>query len=174
MKTLINFVLFLFVLSCLKCFSQNDGAVKNKKNAVEISAYLTNPVNFKFAEKFNPELGYTRYLGKYVKLGVFYSRFNYKSGIKSDNYGAKAGFLPMPLIIKNEKFNNLWEIEPSFNYMYQKEKPENNASTLSPVIRHRIFARLGISRHIYDNFYVFSNIDIWNREQIYLGLRYKF
>lgn len=175
MKIIINFMFFFLFLSfCLKSYSQYEKPFKNRKNAVEVSAYLTNSVNFKLTKSLIPEFGYSRYLGEYVKVGVFYSKFNYESGIKFNNYGARAGFLPLPLIIKNEKFNNLWEAEFSFNYVYNIQKPENNTNPAPTIIRHQVFARLGLSRHIYDNFHVFSNIDIWNKEQIYLGLRYKF
>lgn len=38
----------------------------------------------------------------------------------------------------------------------------------------RIFSRIELSRKVYNNFYLFSNLGIWNNSQIFMGIRYKF
>lgn len=162
------------MLSCFKSYSQNEEPFKNRKNAVEVSAYLTNFGHFKFTRYFTPEFGYSRYLGEYFKAGVFFSKFNHVTGVQSYNYMFRAGFLPLPLIIKNEEFNNLWEIDFSFNYVHKINKPEKNSPFPDNTIHRQVIFSSGLSRYIYNNFYLFGNFDIRNSGQIYLGLRYKF
>jgi hypothetical protein len=166
-------LLFCFFSYCYAGYSQNIEVEGKKKNEVEVSFIVLSTSNFALAKSIPPpEFGYSRCLGQYVKVGAFYSRVNYQTGLKLDNYGLKAGFLPLPLFVKNEEFKKLWELELSFNYVYEVSKYEDvNAIDTNS---NRVFARLGISRKIYNNLYGFSNIGIWQKNVVSLGVRYKF
>ena len=153
------------------CYAQIKKVEENKKNEFEISTLVLNTSNFAMAKSITPEFGYSRYMGEYVKIGVFYRRFSYNTGAKFDNYGLKAGFLPLPLFIKNEGFNKLWEAELSFNYVYETVKWDSTSFTRKTS---RVLARLGVSRKVYRNLHAFCNIDVWNENKVCLGVRYKF
>lgn len=166
--------LFFFFSGLYQGYSQNTIADKaKKKNAIEISFFTLQTSKFAFPNTIIPEYGYSRYLGQYIKLGTFYRHFKYVSQDKVNEFGLKVGFLLLPLIIKDVTITNKWEVELNFNYAYQVVKGQYKGSELITK-NHRIFARLGISRKFYKNFHIFTNIDIWNRNLIYMGLRYSF
>ncbi len=152
----------------------SKGELKNaNRNAVELSFQVINSGNFKFPDTFIPEFGYSRYFGNYIKMGAYYQYYTNIYENKNNLYGFKAGFLPFPLFINNENFKNRREAELNLNYTYHVEKGDYQGSEI--IYKHkRIFSRIELSRKVYNNFYLFSNLGIWNNSQIFMGIRYKF
>ncbi|PIF05711.1 MAG: hypothetical protein CSA36_05415 [Draconibacterium sp.] len=168
MRSIIIF--FLILLST--CPFQVQSAEKGKRNAVEASFYTLNTYNFRVTNSFLPEVGYSRYIGNNVKVGAFYRYFK-KNKATHNYYGLRAGFLPVPLFVKDENFNNNWELELSMNYYYEVYKGTSPEGDFQ-FCQGRFFSHVGVSRKLKNNFYVFSNIYVWNKRDVFIGIRYKF
>ncbi len=170
-------LLFCCASICTTAYSQNKGnEVKNKKNRIEFSVNTIGLQDFTTPGVFIPEFGYSRYFGKYAKAGAYYRRTNYKTGITWNGCGLKAGFLPLPLLVKNEDFINNWELELSLGYNYAHEVTDYKSHT-STIKEFYLFSRMGVSRRIYRNLYGICNIEIWNQKgtvPVFIGLSYGF
>ncbi|WP_346854854.1 hypothetical protein [uncultured Draconibacterium sp.] len=164
--------ILLLTLGILYAFlGEAQSQNKPKRNAAEVSVYTINTTNFQFAKDFHPEFGYSRYIGNYVKVGAFY-RYLKQTNTYQD-YIVKAGFLPLPLFIKNENFNNNWEFDLNFCYKYYVQSGDSENGNWS-LKQHKVFAQMGASRKIKNNLYGIASIDFWNENAVFLGIRYKF
>lgn len=168
-KKLLYFVFATLIVSSV--FAQDTS--KTKKNEVEFSVFLMNTTNFHLAKNFIPEFGYTRYLGKYFKTGIFFGHTKYSTGVIADNFVLKMAFLPLPLFDKSKKILNHWELEGSMNYLYQIQRGRYINMPIKNYNK-KVFIRGGISRKIHKQFYLLSNIGLLNDNSIYIGIRWKF
>ncbi len=173
MKKQIVLLLMLLPLGCYVVNAQ-EAEIK-KKNSVELATLVANSThfNFIFNSRFQTKIRYNRYIGKFFKTGVSYNYFKDLGGTKINEFGMNAGVLILPMLIKNSDITNSIEVEFRIHYALQYKKYIYKGME-NKYYDHSTFARLGIAKRLKNNIFIISDIDIWKRNGIYIGLRYAF